>query len=60
MDGCKERKDLSLASRAHDLLKEMDTHLYDRHKFQSVELSSRYADRGLAGEVMERWDNGVR
>lgn len=52
MDGCKERKGLSPASRAHDLLKEVDTHLYDRHKFQSIELSGRYADSGLAEEVM--------
>lgn len=49
--GCKEGKGPSLDSRPCHLLKETDTHLNDRHKFQSTELSSRYADTGLAAEV---------
>lgn len=59
MDGCKEGKGLSLASRAHHFLKETDTHLNDRHKFQSTELSNRYAVTGLAEEVIGWWDSGV-
>lgn len=49
MDGCKEGKDVSFASRAHHLLKETDTHLHDRHKSQSTELSSRLISRQWAG-----------
>lgn len=38
--------------RAHHLLEETGTHLNDRHKFQSTELSSRFSDIGLAGKVI--------